>query len=403
MLTRSLAVLEGSSSIRVFEMETTFIDRFRSAADTNSAALFNFVTVQRWLGIRIEVLGAVVVLVSTILVISFNDKFRLDPGIVGLLIIWSANFTITLGFMMDFFGEAEAAITAIERVDAMSRLPMEKAMKTDKSLALPNSWPEKGLLEFDQVCLRYRPGLPLALNSLSFSIPPGKSCGVVGRTGAGKSSLTVALFRLVEIESGSIRLDGQDLGVLGLSDVRGRPNGLSIIPQDPFLAGSTLREVLNPFGYAKDADVLDALKAVRIARTEDSVGVLDDPVEEGGSNFSVGERQLLNLARALLSKPKVLILDEATASVDGETDAFIQKMLRTRFKETTLLTIAHRLHTIMDYELVLVMDAGRAVEFGSPSELLQKKGGTFAELVDATGPEGSKALRAMVQTDESLS
>lgn len=204
----------------------------------------------------------------------------------------------------------------------------------------------------------------------------------------------MALFRLVEIESGAVRLDGQDLSEIGLSDVRGRPNGLSIIPQDPFLTGSTLREVIDPFGYAEEADVLDALKAVRIANERDSETILDQTVEEGGSNYSVGERQLLNLARALLSRPKVLVLDEATASVDGETDAFIQNMLRTRFKDTTLLTIAHRLHTIMDYDLVLVMDAGRAIEFGSPGELLDKER-VFAELVDATGPEGSKALRAL--------
>ena len=194
-----------------------------------------------------------------------------------------------------------------------------------------------------------------------------------------------------------IRLDGQDLSSIGLSDVRGRPNGLSIIPQDPFLAGSTLREVIDPFGYATDDDVFEALKSVRIAREGDSISILDEAVEEGGSNHSVGERQLLNLARALLSKPKVLVLDEATASVDGETDAFIQKMLRTRFSDTTLLTIAHRLHTVMDYDLVLVMDAGRAVEFGSPNELLNKQG-IFCELVDSTGPEGSKALRAMVRS-----
>ena len=194
-----------------------------------------------------------------------------------------------------------------------------------------------------------------------------------------------------------IRLDGQDLSCIGLSDVRGRPNGLSIIPQDPFLAGSTLREVIDPFGYATDDDVFEALKSVRIAREGDSISILDEAVEEGGSNHSVGERQLLNLARALLSKPKVLVLDEATASVDGETDAFIQKMLRTRFSDTTLLTIAHRLHTVMDYDLVLVMDAGRAVEFGSPNELLNKQG-IFCELVDSTGPEGSKALRAMVRS-----
>jgi ABC-type multidrug transport system fused ATPase/permease subunit len=215
----------------------------------------------------------------------------------------------------------------------------------------------------------------------------------------GKSSLTVALFRIVEIESGQVTLDDIDLANIGLADVRGRPHGMAIIPQDPFLAGSTMRECLDPFGKNCDTDILDALKAVRLASPEDTVDVLDTVVEEGGSNFSQGERQLLNLGSALLSKPKLLALDEATASIDSETDAFVQKLLRSRFKDTTLITVAHRLNTIMDFDLILVMDQGHAVEMGSPAELLAKNG-AFSELVDATGKEGSKALRAMVQHDD---
>lgn len=208
----------------------------------------------------------------------------------------------------------------------------------------------------------------------------------------GKSSITVALFRLVEIESGRILLDGVDLSLLGLSDVRGR--GMSIIPQDPFLAGATLRECLDPFGKHSDGGIMEALESVRLGSTSvDAVTLLSTKLEEGGSNYSVGERQLLNLARALLSQPKLLVLDEATASIDGETDAFIQRMLRTRFPNTTLVTIAHRLNTIMDYDYVLVMDKGRAAEFDSPDKLLSMKGGVFSELVNATGAESSKALR----------
>jgi ABC-type multidrug transport system fused ATPase/permease subunit len=212
----------------------TFVDNFYLMADKSSSALLNFVSAQRWLGVRIEVLGSFIVLAACILVISLNDILGLTPGVVALLIIWCTNFTITLGFFVDFFAEGEAAITSIERVDAMATIPQEKTMTTDPSHQLPSSWPERGRLEFNDVCLRYREGLPLALNKLSFVIPPGARCGVVGRTGAGKSSLTVALFRISEIESGSIMLDGVDLSLLGLSDVRGRANGMAIIPQGNF-------------------------------------------------------------------------------------------------------------------------------------------------------------------------
>lgn len=310
------------------------------------------------------------------------------------MILWSGNFTITLGFLVDTFSDVEAHITAIERVDAMTTVPQEKDTTTDAANSVPESWPSQGKVEFQGVCLRYRPGLPLALNHLSFGVSPGQRCGVVGRTGAGKSSLTVALFRIVELDSGRILLDGVDLANLGLSDVRGR--GMTIIPQDPFLAGTTLRECLDPFCSKEDGEILEALKTVRLASEGAEVQVLDTQVQEGGSNYSVGERQLLNIASALLSQPRVLVLDEATASIDYETDAFVQQMLRTRFTNTTLITVAHRLNTIMDYDVILVMDEGRAAEMGPPIDLLLNHKSLFAQLVDATGPESSKALRKMV-------
>mmetsp|Transcript_7157 Transcript_7157/g.10475 ORF Transcript_7157/g.10475 Transcript_7157/m.10475 type:complete len:1354 (-) Transcript_7157:106-4167(-) len=381
--------MDGASTIRVYNMGGRFLSAFHNATDTNSSALLNFITAQRWLGVRIEMLGSLVVLVSTVLVVSLNDVLKLEPGLVALLIIWSSNFTITLSYLVDGFGEAEAAITSIERVHSMASLPSERDMETPPEVGLSKAWPSEGRVEFDNVCLRYRNGLPLALTGLSFVVEGGKRCGIVGRTGAGKTTVTVALFRLVELESGSIMLDGMDLSGLGLSDVRGR---LSIIPQDPFLFSGTLRECIDPFNGTDDEDVLEALKAVRIAKPGAGSEVLRSRVEEGGSNYSVGERQLLCLARALLQKPKVLVMDEATASVDSETDAFIQAMLRTRFKDSTLLTVAHRLNTIMDYDTILVMDKGKAIEFGSPKDLLSQNG-SFADLVDSTGPESALALR----------
>jgi ABC-type multidrug transport system fused ATPase/permease subunit len=386
--------LDGSATIRVFQKQLTFVKKYFHAVDDNTSALLNFVSAQRWLGIRIELLGSIVVLVTSTLVVCLNNVFQLNPGIVGLLILWSSNFTITLGFLVDTFGEAEAAITAIERVHAMSGLDQERGRNTESDLLPPTSWPEKGALQFRDVCLRYREGLPLALNNLSFSVPAGKRVAICGRSGVGKSSISVALFRLVEIESGSIELDGVDLGSLGLVDVRGRTNGMAIIPQDPFLAGSTLRQCIDPFEQSDDDAINEALAAVRL----NSSMTLDTLVNEGGQNFSVGERQLINLARALLSQPKVLILDEATASIDGATDKVIQDMLRTRFPDTTLITVAHRLNTIMDYDEILVMESGSAAEMGPPGVLLKQPDSLFSVLVDNTGQESAAALRAMVNS-----
>merc|ERR1712176_78358 len=314
--------LEGSTSIRIFEQDPNFVSKFHSIVDVNSSALLNYVAVQRWLSMRMEFLGVIVVMITTLLVVCLSQELQTTAGLAGLLIVWCSNFTITLNFLVQTFSETEAAITAIERVDAMADLPTEKALETPEELKPPPEWPQNGVLEFRNVSLRYREGLPLALNDLSFCIPAGKTCGIVGRTGAGKSSITVALFRLVEIEAdgGSILLDGVDLTKVGLSDVRGR--GMSIIPQDPFLAGANLRECLDPFDQCTDAQILDALESVRMgvsnssysSSADASAGVVDSispeallatKLEEGGSNFSVGERQLLNLARALLSQPRV--------------------------------------------------------------------------------------------------
>jgi ABC-type multidrug transport system fused ATPase/permease subunit len=202
-----------------------------------------------------------------------------------------------------------------------------------------------------------------------------------------------------ELASGSITLDGIDLSTLGLSDVRGRKNGMSIIPQDPTLFSGSLRECLDPWNLSTDEEILEALIAVKVGNAnERGVQALDDCVEEGGQNYSVGERQLLCLARAVLSKPKVLVLDEATASVDADTDVFIQNMIRSRFEGTTLLTIAHRLNTVIDYDVVLVMDDGRVGEYGSPADLLKKEDGLFSALVDSTGKQSSAALRSMASS-----
>jgi ABC-type multidrug transport system fused ATPase/permease subunit len=388
--------IEGAATIRTFHKEDKFISRFHHFADKNTSAQMNFLSAQRWLGIRIELLGAAIVFIASILVISFNGALALNAGIVALLIRWSSGLTISLSFLVDNVAEAEGAVTAIERISRMTETPQETDFEKKGDTVVDSSWPTKGELEFRDVKLRYRPRLPLALKGLSFRVEAGQHCGVVGRTGAGKSTLATALFRLVEIESGRISVDNVNLSKLGLSDVRGRPNGIAIIPQDPFLFAGTLRECLDPFGISSDEKLLDALASVRMLSSGRGIEYLDSRVEEGGANYSVGERSLLVLARAILAKPKLLLMDEATANIDGETDSFIQKMLRTRFRSTTLLTIAHRLDTIMDYDKILVMADGKLAEFGSPVELIEENG-LLRELVDATG-EGAASLIQMARS-----
>jgi ABC-type multidrug transport system fused ATPase/permease subunit len=430
--TMLVEAIEGSPTIRIFQKEKVFMRRFEDFADKSTMAQMNYIVAQRWLGVRIELLGTAIVFCTILFIITSwgMEFFTLDAGMVALVIRWSGGVTISLSFLCDNAAEAEGAITAIERIQQILLIPQElNFSKTN----IDDSWPEKGVVEFRDVKMRYRPKLPLSLNGLSFRVQAGEHCGVVGRTGAGKSSILTALFRLVEIDGGSITIDGVDLSKIGLSDIRGRPNGISIIPQDPILFAGTMRECLDPFGLSTDNKLVDALESVRMLSPGTSTEILDSRIEEGGTNYSVGQRSLLVLARAMLAKPKVLLLDEATgkwnycahyyqgsnvtnrnlclfiisnrithclpfvpaASIDGETDKFIQQMLRTRFLGTTLLTIAHRLDTIIDYDKVLVLSNGRAVEFGTPIDLIENNQ-LFAELINATG-EGAASLIEMAQ------
>uniref|UniRef100_A0A7S3L4V8 ATP-dependent transporter ycf16 n=1 Tax=Amphora coffeiformis TaxID=265554 RepID=A0A7S3L4V8_9STRA len=390
--------IEGSSSIRAYSKEKTFAKEFRRSVDANTSAMMNYLAAQRWLGVRIEVLGTSVFFALSTSVVCFNNYLKIPPGLVGLALQWAVVFSAALNFFFLRLTESEARITSIERVRDATGLPQEKSWETDESADLGSSWPAKGELVFDSVCMRYRQDLPLALDCVSFKLSPGMRCGVVGRTGSGKTSLTASLFRLVEIESGHIILDGIDLANIGLSDVRGRSNGLRILPQDPVLYAGTLRDCIDPFHVESSEKILEALQAVNHnGAAERGLAILDDPVEEGGSNFSVGERQLLCLARAIVEEPRVLVLDEATASVDTQSDSFIQQMLRTRFQNTTLLTIAHRLHTIMDYDIVVVMEKGKCVELDHPARLLEDPDGIFTSFVEATGHDSAAELRHIAQ------
>ena len=374
-----------------------------------------------------------------------------NAGLAGMAMLWSFNFVISLQFNVLFSTEAEAKFNSVERMleyetlltpevdneltykdfkrgfissseggdmhrssdseDSSSgggRSRSRSRSNSDEVVAFglgrstsgtaaraPRSWPSRGEVHFNDVVLRYGEGLEPALKGVSFTVEAGTSVGIVGRTGAGKSTLATALFRLVQpLDRGAVCIDGVDVCDLGLVAVRGAPNGVSIIPQTPCLFSGTVRSNLDPFNTESDAAILAALKSVRLGELS-----LDDDVQEGGQNFSVGEAQILCLARAKLRQPKVLVLDEATASVDAETDMFIQGVVEQAFKGTTLLIIAHRLHSIIGADKVCVMDAGRVAEFETPEHLLSNPDSLFSQLVDSTGEANATELRGIVRTN----
>lgn len=266
--------------------------------------------------------------------------------------------------------EIESQMTSVERVLEYSNLPAEAALDSAPNKKPPKTWPEFGSITFDGMSLSYAPGEPPVLKDLRCLIKPKEKVGVVGRTGAGKSSIIAALFRMTEPE-GAILIDGVDIRHIGLHDLRKK---ISIIPQDPVLFTGPIRRNLDPFSEHGDEELWKALEEVRLkSAVEELPGGLGAEVSEGGSNFSVGQRQLICLARAVLRQNKILVMDEATANVDPRTDSLIQTTIRENFKDCTVLTIAHRLHTIMDSDRVIVLDAGRILEFDEPYLLMKNE------------------------------
>ncbi|CAB1429177.1 unnamed protein product [Pleuronectes platessa] len=341
--------VSGLSVIRAYGHQERFLEKNETILDLNLRSVYPWVVSNRWLAIRLEFLGNLVVFFSALLAVIYRDT--LDSSLVGLSISSALNITQSLNWLVRMNTELETNIVAVERVSEYSETENEAEWVNDNRP--PEKWPEEGKLEFDNYMVRYRPGLDLVLHGISCDIKGTEKIGIVGRTGAGKSSLTNCLFRIIESAGGRIVIDGIDISTIGLHDLRNR---LTIIPQDPVLFSGSLRMNLDPF---------------------------DKFITEGGENLSVGQRQLLCLARALLRKSRILILDEATAAVDLETDSLIQKTIRKEFAQCTILTIAHRLNSILDSSRVMVLDAGRIVEFDSPSNLFEKRGLFYAMAQDA--------------------
>ncbi len=357
----------GSSTIRAFERDLEFIKESEDRVDYNQVCYYLSQMINRWLQIRLEGLGNVITFGACLYVIIDPDV--VNPSEVGLVINYSLTITQVLNYVVRFLTEVETNIVAVERIREYTNEISSEAEWTLEEKKPDPAWPQEGEVEFSDYGIRYRPGLDLVLKNITVNIRGGETVGIVGRTGAGKSTLTVALFRLVEAAEGAIVIDGEDISQLGLHDLRKR---LTIIPQDPVLFSGTLRINLDPFDAHTDEEVWKALELAHLKEFADSLeDGLTHEISEGGENLSVGQRQLLCLGRALLRKTKVLILDEATAAVDLETDDLIQATIRREFKGCTVLTIAHRLNTILDYDKIMVLDKGEIREFDSPRNLLE--------------------------------
>ncbi|CAI9724597.1 resistance-associated 1-like isoform X1 [Octopus vulgaris] len=370
--------VSGATSIRAFNKQNDFIKESEKRVDDYNITYYPSLVINRWLAFRTGFMSDLIVFFSA--VFSVTNRDSLTPGSVGLAITYALSITQTLNWFVRMTSEFETNIVAVERIKEYSEIPTEGPYEIKNNKPAPE-WPEKGEVVFSNYATRYRENMDLVIKDISCHILPTEKVGIVGRTGAGKSSLTLSLFRIIEAAEGSIIIDDVNVSKIGLYDLRSK---LTIIPQDPVLFSGTLRMNLDPFDYYADRQLWEALEHSHLNEFVKSQpkGLLHE-CAEGGENLSLGQRQLVCLARALLRKSKILILDEATAAVDMETDALIQETIRSEFKDSTIITIAHRLNTIMDYSKIIVMDKGRICEFDSPAVLLQNKDSLFYSLAKA--------------------
>ncbi|KAJ3077921.1 hypothetical protein HDU99_000892, partial [Rhizoclosmatium hyalinum] len=377
----------GLSVIRAFNVQDNFIAENEKLTDSANRPTILSYFVAIWVSLRVEAFVAVICLtVSTMGVAT-----EISPLLLGLSIGYTLNLVFTINQIMHVISLAEGRMNSVERLDHYHKnIPSEGTV----DLPLPDaSWPNTGSISFKNVEMRYRPDLPPVLSNLTLEVKGGEKIGIVGRTGAGKSSIISALYRLVELSDGTISIDGVDLKTLGLHQLR---TSLSIIPQAPILFQGSIRSNIDPLNLYDDSAIWKVLEHASLSEFVASLNdKLDAPVHENGENLSVGQRQLLCLSRAMLLRPKILLIDEATASVDIKTDAAIQKALRSSFSSSTILCVAHRLLTIIDYDRVLVLKDGQVSEFDTPDTLFKNPDSLFSDLVNETGPEMAAYLKRL--------
>jgi ABC-type multidrug transport system fused ATPase/permease subunit len=385
--------LSGLAVVRAFRMQERFVSENLKFQSQSTVASFSIANLSLWLAFRVDIIGSLLVLGCCLLAVLDTS---MDAATAGLIVSNSFQILLFFSIMSRTMGEVHDNMSSVEKARAMTELEAEH-QPTDEITDMPTKWPSKGEIQFEKVVMPYLPGHPPVLKGISFSIREGEKVGVVGRTGAGKSSLIVALYRLAEISAGKIHVDNIDCSRVKLNKLR---RSMAIIPQEPVMFGGTLRTNLDPFNEHDDKELLEALhKCLLGAMVDSHEDGLDAKVEVMGANFSLGTQQLICLARAMLNPSRILLLDEATAALDSDTNAAVQQVLKDHFSDRTIFTIAHRLDTIIDSDRILVMNAGVVSEFAPPHELLQNPESLFYELCMNAGKAQFDVLSARARTN----
>lgn len=368
---------EGLTTIRAFRHESRFKQRMLELTDTNNIAYLFLSAANIWLEVRMDYLGACIVLTAAITSITEGP----DSGLVGLGLLYALTITNYLNWVVRNLADLEVQMGAVKKVHSFLNMESENYDGYLDASQVPKDWPQEGEIKIENLCVRYENNLKPVLKHVKAYIKPGQKVGICGRTGSGKSSLSLAFFRMVDIFDGRIVIDGIDISKLPLHTLRSR---LSIILQDPILFSGSIRFNLDPECKCTDDTLWEALEIAQLKNMVKSLpGGLDAMVTEGGENFSVGQRQLFCLARAFVRKSSILIMDEATASIDMATENILQKVVMTAFADRTVVTIAHRVHTILTADLVIVMKRGNILEYDTPENLLSQEDGIFASFVRA--------------------
>ncbi|KAI2474192.1 ATP-binding cassette sub-family C member 4 [Diabrotica virgifera virgifera] len=391
VFTHLSATLQGLPTIRALRTEKILQAEFDKIQNYHISAGFMNFTCGAAFGISLSMCSNIFIAVLIFSILTFDKAMGLTGGTVGLAVSQASTLTGMIQMAMRMTADISNQMMSVERVLEYEQLPPEPQPKNPKPL--PKNWPSSGKIDFQNVKLQYFEGGPTIIKDLSLNVKATEKVGIVGRTGAGKSSLIAALFRLANVE-GKIAIDDIDTRDIYLRDLRSK---ISIIPQDPVLFSGTLRYNLDPFEEYSDEQLYKVLDEVELKDPNNIINRLENRVMDRGSNYSVGQRQLICLARAIIRNNRILMLDEATANVDPQTDALIQKTIRTKFANCTVLTVAHRLNTIMDSDKVLVMDQGTAAEFDHPHLLLQNSNGIFSKMVEDTGPGTCEQLKTVAK------